>query len=73
MNHPYNKDDEWAKEKNRKREAYKNGRSQCTRDCENSTGSGGNGKILTLYSQMHSALFTDCGMSQSEIKNCWTL
>ena len=62
MNHPANKNDEREEENQRKRESQKIGRSQRTRDGENSTGNIGNGKSLTLYSQIQSELCTDFGM-----------
>ena len=55
--------------KNRVREKpKKKGRSQHTKDVENSTGNGESGKSLTLSSNIQSALCTECGMSQSNIK-----
>ena len=45
----------------------KNGRSQRTRDCENSTGSSVIEKLLTLYSNTQSAFCTDCTISHDEI------
>ena len=67
MNHPANKHDEWDELKNIKIEAYQKGRSQRTMFGEKSTGNGGIGKILTLSSQIQSALCTDCGMYQDDI------
>ena len=53
--------------KNRGIKKPKKGRLNKTRDGENSTGNSGNGKILTLSSQMQSALCTDGVMSQDYI------
>ena len=66
MNHPANKNDEREEENQRKRESQKIGRSQRTRDGENSTRNSGSGKILTLSSKMQSEFCTDCGMSQDD-------
>ena len=59
INYPSNKHDEWSEEEN--------GWSQRTRYVENSTINSGNGKSLTLFSQMQSALFTDFGMYLADI------
>ena len=71
-NHPANKHDEWYKDIQRKRKAYKKVSPHITRDSENSTGNSESGKILTMSSHMHSVLCTDCGISQVDIKK-WTL
>ena len=73
MNHTANKHEEWSEEKYRSREAYKNFRYHSTSDCVNSNGSTGSGKFLTLYSKIQSEVCTDCVISQSEIKDYWTL
>ena len=62
------KHDKWSVYKHRKRVAYKNGRSHCTRECENSTGISGSGKCLNISSQMQSLLCTYFIMPQAEIK-----
>ena len=67
MNHPPNKHNEQAEEKQRKIEAYKKIRSRRTRGGKNSTGNSRSGKSPTLSSKMQSALCTDCGMSQADI------
>ena len=67
MNHPSNKHDEWAEENKRKIESYKDGRSQITRNGENSTVNSGSKNNLTLSSKIQSALCTDCVMYQSDI------
>ena len=67
INHTVNNHDEWANGNQNKREANKKGRYQLTIDCENSTGSGGSGKCLALYSHIQYELCTNCGMSQAEI------
>ena len=67
MNHLYNKHDEWLEERQGKRESYKKGRSQRTRDCENSNGRSGSVKCLTMYSQMQYILYTYCIMSKADI------
>ena len=41
-------------------------RSQCTRDCEKSTRSSWSGRCLTIYSNIQSALCTDCIMPHTE-------
>ena len=68
MNRPSNKHDEWSEEKQSKIKSHKKGRSQHTMDCENSTGSSGSVKCLTLSSHMRSVIFTYCGMSNADIK-----
>ena len=40
----------------------KKGKTQRTRDCENSNGSSRSGKWLTLFSQIQYTLCTECGM-----------
>ena len=67
MNCQSSKHDEWEEEKERRRESYKNVRSQGTRDGENSTGNSGSEKSLTLSSHIQFALCTDCGLSHSDI------
>ena len=66
-NHPANKHDEWYKDIQRKRKAYKKVSPHITRDSENSTGNSGSGKILTMSSHVQSAYFTDFGMYQFDI------
>ena len=67
MNYPYNKHNEWAEEIHRKREDYKKGRYHRKRDCENSNGNIGIGKILILSSQMQFSWCTERGISQDDI------
>ena len=50
MNHLSNKHDGWEEEKQKKRESYKQGRSQSIRGSENSNRNSGSVKSLTLYS-----------------------
>ena len=73
MNRISNKHDEWEEENQRKRKSYTKGRSQTTRDCKESTGNSGNGKSLTLSSQIKLKLFTDCGISRSKKYIYWDL
>ena len=67
INYSVNKHDEWAEENQKKREAYKKGRFQLTRDSGNSNGNSGRGRSLTLSSKMQSTFCIDCEMSQAEI------
>ena len=49
------------------RKAYKKGRSQSTRDVENSSGNSRSGKVLTLSSHIYYASCTECVMSKYNI------
>ena len=57
----------------RNREHYKNGRSESTRDGENSTENSGNGKSLNLSSQIQYVFCTGYGVSQADIENYCTI